>query len=158
MCKCNFTHKSKGSLTGGRHGPAQRAGPPGTKGLGRERWSFYVLFDYSVVVLRKVKQGVCTARGGGNTIMIVVAYARSVMSSCHLDGWWLLYVVSPHHQSSFVTRSVRFYKPNQLLCCCGQGRWTDTQRPTTADNWAQEHSSKRKDPHHCAKIASWVKN
>ena len=48
--------------------------------------------------------------------MIVVAYARSVMSSCHLDGWWLLYV-SPHHQSSFVTRSVRVFqtKPNAEL-------------------------------------------
>ncbi len=85
----NVTHKSKGSLTGRRQGPARKGlALQGQRALEEKDEVFIVLFDYSSVSGNdeKVRRGVHNARGDGNTMMIVVANARSDLSSCHLDG------------------------------------------------------------------------
>ena len=57
--KGHFTHKSKGSLTGRRQGPAKKGLALQAKMAWEKRDEvFIVLFDYSVgvVIMRRVKQ------------------------------------------------------------------------------------------------------
>ncbi len=88
MCKGGFTHKSKGSLTGGRHGPGKSLALQAQRALEERDEVFIVLFGLfsGSGNYEKVRKGVHNARGGGNTIMVVVGNARSDLSSCHLDG------------------------------------------------------------------------
>ena len=139
---------------------SQRAGPPGTKGLGEERSEVFMFYlDYLVVGVRKGKARLVRSTMWQHTIMIVVAFARSDMISCHLDGWWL-YVT---HTSSVIiccslTRSVRFYqtKPTAELLC---SRTMPTHNaPPQRTNEHRNTVVEKRIPHHCAKVASWVKN